>query len=352
MVGCVIFRLLLNHRQNMFFTARIKSILPGLLVTLLVAVAAKLAEHAEHVWLGGSWIESLVFAILIGVVVRSLFGLAPHFCAGVKFCGKTVLEVAIVLLGASISAQAIGNAGGGLITAIIATVCISLFFSFHIGRALGLSKHLAMLVACGNSICGNSAIAATAPVIDADADDVAAAISFTAVLGVVFVFILPMLYAGFGLSATQYGIFSGLTVYAVPQVLAATAPAGTLAVQVGTLVKLVRVLMLGPVIFTLALIGGRARETKLPIAQVVPWFIIGFIAMMAARSFGLIPDVIHGGMETTSSFLTILAMAGLGLSVDVRHVLHVGGRVIIAALLSLMFLCALSAGVLALLGSA
>ncbi len=333
----------------MFFNAHLKPILPGLAVTLLVALAAKLAEHAERMLFGRGWVESLVFAILIGVVVRSLFGLAPRYFAGVRFCAKTVLEIAIVLLGASISAQAIGSAGGGLVAAIIAVVCISLFVSYHIGRALGLSNHLSMLVACGNSICGNSAIAATAPVIEAQSDDVAASISFTAVLGVLFVFVLPMLHAGLGLSATQYGIFSGLTVYAVPQVLAATAPAGTLAVQVGTLVKLIRVLMLGPVIFGLAVIGGRGRETKLPIAQVVPWFIIGFIAMMAACSFDLIPDVARAPIKTTSSFLTILAMAALGLSVDIRNVLHVGGRVVIAALLSLTFLCALSGVVLVVL---
>jgi uncharacterized integral membrane protein (TIGR00698 family) len=336
----------------MFFKTRIKPILPGLAVTLAVALAAKLVEHAERVLLGRGWVESLVFAILIGVVVRSVFGLAPRYFAGVRFCGKTVLEIAIVLLGGSISAQAIGSAGGGLIAAIIAVVCVSLFVSYHIGRALGLTEHLSMLVACGNSICGNSAIAATAPVIDARSDDVAASISFTAVLGVLFVFILPMLHAGLGLSATQYGIFSGLTVYAVPQVLAATAPAGALAVQVGTLVKLIRVLMLGPVIFTLALIGGRARETKLPIAQVVPWFIIGFIVMMAARSFGLLPEFALGGMKTASSFLTILAMAALGLSVDIRNVMHVGGRVVVAALMSLIVLCMLSGLVLVILGQA
>ncbi|MEQ9347430.1 MAG: putative sulfate exporter family transporter [Thalassospira sp.] len=335
----------------MFFNARIKPVLPGLAVTLLVALAAKLAEQAEQVLFGRGWVESLVFAILIGVVVRSVLGLAPRYCAGVRFCGKTVLEIAIVLLGGTISAQAIGSAGGGLIVAIIAVVCASLFVSYHIGRALGLSEHLSMLVACGNSICGNSAIAATAPVIDARSDDVAASISFTAVLGVLFVFVLPMLHAGLGLSATQYGIFSGLTVYAVPQVLAATAPAGALAVQVGTLVKLIRVLMLGPVIFTLALMGGRARETRLPVAQVVPWFIIGFIAMMAARSFGLLPEFALGTMKTASSFLTILAMAALGLSVDIRNVMHVGGRVVMAALLSLIFLCVLSGVVLVVLGA-
>ena len=101
----------------MFFNAHLKPILPGLVVTLLVALAAKLAEHAERMLFGRGWVESLVFAILIGVVVRSLFGLAPRYFAGVRFCAKTVLEIAIVLLGASISAQAIGSAGGGLVAA-------------------------------------------------------------------------------------------------------------------------------------------------------------------------------------------------------------------------------------------
>ncbi len=331
----------------MFFKAHLKSLLPGLFLTTAIALIAKLVEQAERSLLGHGWIESLVFAILLGVVVRSVFGLAKLFHDGVRFCGKTVLEIAIVLLGASISAQALGQAGFGLIAAIVLVVCTSLFLSFHIGRLLGLSKHLAMLVACGNSICGNSAIAATAPVISAKSDDVAASIAFTAVLGVLFVFALPLVHVGLGLSAAQYGIFSGLTVYAVPQVLAATAPAGPLAVQVGTLVKLIRVLMLGPVIFALALMGG--REVRLPVTQMVPWFIVGFVATMAARSFGMIPEIALEPMRTISSFLTILAMAALGLSVDIRSVMHVGGRVMAAALLSLLVLCALGLLVLVIL---
>ena len=333
----------------MFFKAHLKSLLPGLFLTTAIALIAKLVEQAERSLLGHGWIESLVFAILLGVVVRSVFGLAKLFHDGVRFCGKTVLEIAIVLLGASISAQALGQAGFCLIAAIVLVVCTSLFLSFHIGRLLGLSKHLAMLVACGNSICGNSAIAATAPVISAKSDDVAASIAFTAVLWVLFVFALPLVHVGLGLSAAQYGIFSGLTVYAVPQVLAATAPAGPLAVQVGTLVKLIRVLMLGPVIFALALMGGRKREVRLPVTQMVPWFIVGFVATMAARSFGMIPEIALEPMRTISSFLTILAMAALGLSVDIRSVMHVGGRVMAAALLSLLVLCALGLLVLVIL---
>ena len=118
---------------------------------------------------------------------------------------------------------------------------------------------MAILIACGNSICGNSAIAAVAPVIGAHSDDVAASISFTAVLGVIVVLTLPLLVPVLQLSLTQYGVLAGLTVYAVPQVLAATLPIGALSNQVGTVVKLVRVLMLGPVVLGLSLLARDLR---------------------------------------------------------------------------------------------
>src|SRR5690606_25838146 len=164
----------------------------------------------------------------------------------ISFSAKTILEVAVVLLGASISASTIIAAGPGLVLGIACVVAIALVGSYLIGRALKLPHRMAVLVACGNSICGNSAIAATAPVIGADSEDVAASIAFTAILGVVVVLCLPMLVPLLGLTNSQYGVLAGLTVYAVPQVLAATAPVATISVQMGTLVKLVRVLMLGP----------------------------------------------------------------------------------------------------------
>ena len=120
---------------------------------------------------------------------------------------------------------------------------------------------MSVLVACGNSICGNSAIAAVAPVIGARADDVASSIAFTAVLGVVVVLGLPLLVPVLDLSLTQYGTLAGLTVYAVPQVLAATVPVSAISAQLGTLVKLVRVLMLGPVVVLLPVLVVR-REFR------------------------------------------------------------------------------------------
>jgi len=187
-------------------------------------------------------------------------------------------------------------------------------------------------------------------VIEADSQEIAAALAFTAVLGIAAVFLLPFLYFHFGMSVPQYGTLAGLTVYAVPQVLAATAPVGLLAVQTGTLVKLIRVLMLGPVIFLLGIItkvettdatGKSGRHPSL-----VPWFICGFLGLMAMRSFGLIPEALITPMETVSGILTVIAMAALGLSVNVRSVAHAGGRVIVAATLSLLMLGAISYGLI------
>ena len=134
-----------------------------------------------------------------------------------------------------------------LLLSVLIAVSAGLTISTLLGRALGLKPKLAILVAVGNSICGNSAIAAIAPIIGADAEDVTSSIALTAVLGVVVVILLPSLITICGLSFYRYGILAGLSVYAVPQVVAATFSVSAISGQIGTLVKLVRVLLLDPV---------------------------------------------------------------------------------------------------------
>ncbi|WP_037151494.1 YeiH family protein [Rhizobium freirei] len=335
----------------MSFARQTSKILPGLALTCTVAIAAYAGEHVEVGLFGGRWIESLVLAIALGIAVCTFKPLKPSMKPGIDFSAKILLEIAIVLLGASISLSAIRGAGVWLIAGIAIVVVLSIAATYVIGRLLGLPPKLATLIACGNSICGNSAIVAVAPVIEADSQEIAAALAFTAVLGIAAVFLLPFLYFNFGMSVPQYGTLAGLTVYAVPQVLAATAPVGLLAVQTGTLVKLVRVLMLGPVIFLLGIITK--VETTDPNAagnghhpSLVPWFICGFLGLMAMRSFGLIPNALIVPMESVSSILTVIAMAALGLSVNIRSVAHAGGKVIAAATLSLLMLGAISYGLI------
>ncbi|XUY29596.1 YeiH family protein [Agrobacterium sp. rho-8.1] len=325
--------------------SKVRQIVPGLVVCTLVAVAAYVLAWVQHALLGAGFLEALVFAILLGIVTRTLCSDQKTWRPGINFSSKLLLEIAIVLLGASISFATIRSAGLTLIISVVAIVTLSIYVSFAVARVFGLSPRLAMLIACGNSICGNSAIVAVAPVIEATSDEVASALAFTAVLGVASVLLLPLLYTYAGMGAAQYGALAGLTVYAVPQVLAAATPAGLVAVQTGTVIKLLRVLMLGPVIFTLGIFEGKAarREGRTTSRHhLVPWFIIGFMIVVVIRSLGLIPPDAVTLLLTISSGLTVVAMAGLGLSVDIRTVASAGGRVILASSISLLLLVAVS----------
>lgn len=322
------------------FFARIAAYAPGVALCLVIAALALAAEKLEIRAFGSAPIEALVLAILIGALARSLREPGARFFPGVELCAKPALEVAIVLLGASISFGMIAHSGATLLLAIAAAVAATLALGYALGRALGLPWRIATLIACGNAICGNSAIAAVAPVIGADGDDVAASISFTAILGVVAVLALPALIPLLHLSATQYGVVAGLSVYAVPQVLAAAAPAGLAAVQIGTLVKLMRVLTLGPVVLALSLLVARraGRDARPSLGRLVPWFILGFLALAGLRSLGLVPAFLLAPMASLSSGLTILAMAALGLGVDLAALRKVGVRAAAATTASLLLL--------------
>jgi len=334
-------------------------IVPGVLLCMAVTLLATLVQMAEQHLAGEAYLEALVLAILLGVAIRSAWTPEALWAPGIKFSAKTLLEVAVVLLGASVSVRTVLAIGPGMLAGIAVIVVLAILSSYGVSRALGLPRRMAILVACGNSICGNSAIAAVAPVIGADGDDVASSIAFTAVLGVVVVLGLPLLVPLLALSLTQYGVLAGLTVYAVPQVLAATLPIGALANQVGTVVKLVRVLMLGPVVVVLSLFAGRLRaesgepaQGRLPLYQFVPWFIVGFLLVAAVRSLGLLPEALLPPVARLTTLLTTISMAALGLGVDVRVVAGAGLRVTAAVTLSLLILGGISLGLIWLLGVA
>ena len=331
---------------------------PGILLSIVVALMSLAIATAETRVLGHPVIEGLVVAILLGMVVRTMWSPPPRVLPGVAFTAKQVLEVAVCLLGLSVDLPLLLKAGPGLAIGIVLLVVIGLAASYGIGRALGLPHKLSVLVACGNSICGNSAIAAVAPVIRADKEHVASSIAFTAILGVAVVLGLPLLMHPLSLSFYQYGVLAGLTVYAVPQVLAAAFPVSVLSGQVGTLVKLVRVLMLGPVVLFFA-ITHRERGTsaegatqKLRLTAFVPWFIMGFLLLAAFRSTGLVPEPLVQPTRTLSQWLTVAAMAALGLGVDLKAMRRVGRPVMLTVIASLVVLVVLAVGLIRVLGIA
>ncbi|KXV76454.1 YeiH family protein [Acetobacter cerevisiae] len=347
----------MTKHANFSLLPTARTLLPGIGLCVAITAAAYALQSIEVLLFGKAWLEALVLAILLGTCVRSLWSPDAGWQAGICFSARTLLEISVVLLGVSISAASVVSLGPVLLVGIAAVVAAAILVSFGIGTLLGLPPRMALLVACGNAICGNSAIAAVAPVIRADAKDVAASIAFTAVLGVVVVLGLPVLGIAAGMTGISFGIFAGMTVYAVPQVLAATLPLGTLAVQMGTVVKLVRVLMLGPVCFALSLLApklppeqpdgsdvtaGPATPKRAGFAQFVPWFILGFLALMLCRTFGLVPAGWIAPINQVATVLTVISMAALGLGVDARTVTKAGGRVTTAVVLSLVGLGVLS----------
>ncbi len=322
---------------------------PGVVLATAITLLAVALGELQGLFSDHVIIEPLVLALLIGLAVRAMWAPPDAFLPGIAFAAKPLLEFAIVVLGASLNLQAIVDAGGQLVVAVLISVTLSLMLGMGIGRLAGLGGRQSALIAVGNAICGNSAIAAVAPAIRAKKEEVANAIALTAVLGIGVVLTLPLIGRALNLSDGRYGTVAGLTVYAVPQVLAATIPVSAEAGQVASLVKLTRVVLLGPVVALFAWLfrerdaAPGAGAARLPIGKYLPWFVIGFLAMSLLRTVGIIPAGLGDVAKEISKLLTSIAMAALGLGVDVRTVKASGPRVggVVVLLTVLMVIAAL-----------
>ena len=329
--------------------SRLVALIPGVLLCIVVAGVSAALEAAERRLFAHPYVEALVLAILLGMAVRSFWNPSERWQAGIAFSAKQLLEVAVMLLGASISFAAIAASGVALLGAIAATVVVTLGLSFGISRMLGLSTRLSILIACGNSICGNSAIAAVAPVIGADGDDIASSISFTAILGVMMVLGLPLLIP---LSATvgdairnsrrSHGLrrpASACRDRAGRAREHADRHAGETDARPDAGADRGRAFAVRP-----APAWWRARASQRSASSARA---LVHPRLSRARRFAFARhrsrDVV-GPLTAITSFLTVVSMAALGLGVDVRVLATVGGRVTAAVTLSLLLLLAISIG--------
>jgi len=322
---------------------RAPALLPGLAVAALAVAAAWEIDRLLPA------VATLTAAVVLGVAARNL-GLLP-VCArpGLDFAGKRLMRAGIVLLGLKLALGDVLALGWQTLVMVVVVVMATFFGTRWLGVRMGLPGDQALLIATGFSICGASAVAAMNGVTDSEEDDVVTAVALVTLCGSLAIAVLPLLHHPLGLSDLQFGRWAGASVHDVGQVVAVAQTAGPAALGVAVVVKLMRVALLAPIVAGMAVVrrraGASAPGERRP--AIVPLFVVGFLAMVAARSTGLVPTGVVSWTESLDNLLLAAALFGLGSAVDVRKLVRTGGRALFVGLVSWLMIAAVSyAGVL------
>jgi uncharacterized integral membrane protein (TIGR00698 family) len=297
----------------------------------------------------------LTWAIGLGVLVGNLGVLPRSGAAQFASLTKKLLRAGIVLLGFSVSFASIAALGLPLIAVVAVSLVGTLVFTTWLGNRMGLSPARALLIGTGTAICGASAIAAMEDTAHGDEEDVTAAIAMVTLFGTVAVVLLPLLAGPLGLSDMQFGVWAGASVHEVGQVVAAASPAGAAVVATAVVVKLTRVMMLAPVVAVVSVIQrvrSSAVSTDTPRTPLVPMFVLGFIACVALRSTGLVPDALLGQITHLQVAALGAALFGMGCSVKIAALVKKSGAVMVVSTLGTVFIGAVTlAGILLVSGN-
>lgn len=296
---------------------KIIKLLPGIVLPIIVALLACWLESLLPIHLIGS----AVIAMFIGMFLNQFVRKTDVFATGLKFTSKKILKFAIILLGLSLNITTILHVGQMSLTVMVFTLLTCFGGGYFIGKALGLNWKLSNLISAGTGIYGGSAIAAIAPTIDADDNDVAYAMSATFLFDMAMIVLFPIMGRALGLSDAAYGLWAGTAVNDTSSVVAAGYAFSEKAGDFATMVKLTRTLAIIPTVLVFALISAHLKkkqaaegQVKVNMKSVFPWFIPFFVAMSLLSSAGLVPAALAAGLKTVSKFLMVMALAAIGLN--------------------------------------
>ena len=270
----------------------------------------------------GGVLGASIIALFLGTIINSFFH--PKWIQpSLKFTSKRILKIAIILLGASLSVKTIMSVGKLTFFVIIFTFAMCFGGGYFVRKIFGLNWKLGNLISAGTGICGGSAIAAIAPVIDAEDKDIAFAMSSTFLFDMIMVALYPLMGKWIGMSDMAYGIWAGTSVNDTASVVASGYAFSEAAGDFATMVKLTRTIAIIPTVLVFAYIGTRIKQKELQTAnagrkvnlmKVVPWFIGGFLLLAAVNSVGLIPAGASVVIKSASKFLMVTALAAIGLN--------------------------------------
>lgn len=309
---------------------KIKNIAPGLFLALLIALTARFIESMLPIQLIGA----SVLALFIGLFTRQVIKPNTKIEAGLKFTSKRILKFSIILLGASLNITTILTVGKLSLIVMIFTLITCFGGGYLVGKWLNLNWKLSNLISAGTGICGGSAIAALAPVIEAEDKDIAYAMSATFLFDMGMIVLFPIMGRLLGLSDMAYGLWAGTAVNDTSSVVAAGYAFSEAAGDFATMVKLTRTLSIIPVVLIFSFIQIRIKtnenkqqgtlSNKTQWINLVPWFILGFLFMALLNSGGLISPLLSNTLRQISKFLMIAALAAIGLNTDVNEMKQSG----------------------------
>ena len=318
-------------------------LLPGLLLTFILAAFA----FELRSLLGITVLSPLIIAIALGMVFHNTMGTPDTFKPGVVFSMRRLLRFAIVLLGLQLSFAQLVRVGTAGLAIILVTLVASFVFTAWLGRRFHIDRKLAQLIAAGTSICGASAVIATNTVTRAPDEDVAYAVACVTVFGSASMLLYPALGGLAHLAPHAFGLWAGASIHEIAQVVAAAFQNGVDSGNFGTIAKLSRVMLLAPMILALGYVrsGNRRTDCVEPCKQQsipVPWFVLGFVAMMLFNSFDLLPHLEKAYIVQTTTFLLTVALAAMGLETDIRKLRAKGWKPLLLGAGSWLFISAFS----------
>lgn len=325
--------------------SRFRQLLPGLLLCL---VAAAVSYGTGQLVPG---VSPLIVAIVLGVIAANVTHLPKHLSPGIDFSAKKLLRAGIVFLGLQLVLTDIIKLGAPMLLVIVCIVATGLFGTVLMGRVLGVPRGLTLLIACGFSICGAAAVAGAAGVLDPDdeaEEDTITAVALVVIFGTLMIPIIPVIMHLFHIDPVFAGMWAGGSVHEIAQVVATGGIIGGGALTAAVLVKLARVLLMAPIVAVLsvwrrrtnrkAADAGQLSASRMP--PVVPLFIIGFLAMVALRSFVPLPEFVLATGKVLQAGLLSAAMFGLGCGVQIRSLMKVGLKPFVLATLATLLVSA------------
>lgn len=307
----------------------------GLLLCLAIALPAWLLGKLVPV-VGGP-----VFAILMGMLLTLFLKKKDQLQPGVTFTSKKILQAAVVLLGFGMNLTDILQKGKQSLPIILTTISTSLLIAFVLCKVMKVPSKTATLVGVGSSICGGSAIAATAPVIDADDEEIAQSISVIFLFNVIAALVFPTLGGLLGLSNEGFGLFAGTAINDTSSVTAAAQAwdgiHGSNTLDAAAIVKLTRTLAIIPITLILALVRTRrekstATGTKVNLKRIFPFFVLFFLLASVVTTVFHLPAAVTGPLKDLSKFFIIMAMAAIGLNTNIVKLVKTGGKPILMGL--------------------